>query len=140
MGAAPRVTALRGVLCRRTVGGVTNEQRLRNLYDSFNAREIDAVLAAMAEDVDWPNAWEGGRIRGREAVRSYWTRQWAELDPRVEPVTITTRADGRIAVDAHQVVRNLNGEVISEGRVLHVYQLRNEFIAGMDVEGHGTTH
>src|SRR5205085_3557006 len=38
---------------------------------AFNAREIAAVLGAMTEDVDWPNAWEGGRLRGKEAVRDY---------------------------------------------------------------------
>lgn len=109
-------------------------QHLRELYDAFNARHVDKVLAAMASDVNWPNAWEGGRIEGREAVGSYWRRQWAELDPRVEPVTISTRSDGRLAVDVHQLVRNLEGEVIAEGRVLHVYELREGLVARMDVE------
>lgn len=58
-----------------------DEQRMRALYDAFNARDIDTVLAAMTQDVDWPNAWEGGRVHGRDAVRSYWTRQWAEINP-----------------------------------------------------------
>ncbi|MBV8996425.1 MAG: nuclear transport factor 2 family protein [Pseudonocardiales bacterium] len=88
---------------------MNHEQRLRDLYDAVNAREIDVVLAAMTEDVDGPNAWEGRRVYGREAVRSYWNRQWAELGPRVKPVMITTRPDGCIAVDVHQVVGNLNG-------------------------------
>ena len=79
-----------------------DEQRLRELYDAFNARDIETALAAMIDDVDWPNAWEGGRVQGREAVRSYWTRQWAELDSWVEPVTVRTRSDGRVAVDVRQ--------------------------------------
>ena len=90
-----------------------NEQRLRELYAAFNARDIDAVLAAMSDDVDWPNGWEGGRVHGRDAVRSYWSRQWAELDARVEPMTISIRADGR---------------------VVHVYELRDGLVARMDIE------
>ena len=39
---------------------------LRGLYRAFNARDFDALLACMTEDVDWPNAREGGRVRGRE--------------------------------------------------------------------------
>jgi hypothetical protein len=113
---------------------VNYEPQLRALYTAFNARDIDAVLAAMAEDVDWPNAWKGGRIQGREAIRNYWTRQWAEIDPRVEPVAIQQRADGRVAVDVHQVVRDLAGAVIGEGRVLHVYEMRGPVVARMDVE------
>ena len=110
------------------------EQQLRALYAAFNARDIDRVLAALTDDVDWPNAWEGGRLRGQDAVRDYWTRQWAEIDPRVEPIAITARADGRLAVEVDQLVRNLDGEVIGEARTVHVYELRDELVARMDVE------
>jgi hypothetical protein len=73
-------------------------------------------------------------MHGREAVRSYWTRQWAVVDSRVDPVTISTRADGCIAVDVHQFARNLAGEVLREGPVLHVYNLRNGLVTRMDIE------
>ena len=110
------------------------EQRLRALYAAFNAREIDEVLAALAEDVDWPNAWEGGRLRGRAAVRDYWTRQWAEIDGRVEPVGFVSRPDGRVAVEVDQTVRDLEGALLSEGRVRHVYAFRAGLVVSMDVE------
>jgi hypothetical protein len=113
------------------------EHRVRALYRAFNAREIDALLAQMTADVDWPNAWEGGRVHGREAVRDYWTRQWATIDPTVEPLAVTTRPDGRVAVDVHQVARSLDGALLGEGRVLHVYAFRGELIARMDVEEPG---
>ena len=112
----------------------SSEQVLRGVYDAFNARDIDAVLAAMSDEVDWPNAWEGGRVRGKEAIRAYWTRQWREIDPRVEPVAIRTRADGRFAVEVHQAVRGLEGNLLFEGLVVHVYTLRGGRITKMDVE------
>jgi hypothetical protein len=111
-----------------------NEQRLRELYAAFNARDIDTALAGMSDDVDWPNGCEGGRVHGREAVRSYWSRQWTEVDSRVEPITISTHTDGRIAVEVHQVARNLVGEVLWDGRVRHVYELRDGLVARMDIE------
>ncbi len=110
------------------------ETRLGLTYAAFNARDIDAVLAQMVEDVDWPNAWEGGRIRGREAVRDYWTRQWAEVDPKVEPTSFTHRPDGSIAVEAHQVVRGLDGTLLDERDVRHVYVFRGDLVARMDIE------
>ena len=73
----------------------------RGLYEAFNRRDIDAVLAMMSDDVDWPNAWKGGRMTGREAVRDYWTAQWAEIDPQVEPLSAIERADGSLAVREH---------------------------------------
>jgi hypothetical protein len=113
---------------------MTNEKLLRNMYAGFNARDIDAVLGAMSEDVDWPRAFEGTRAHGHDAVRDYWTRQWAEIDPRVEPVAITPRADGRVVVEVDQVVRDLEGKVMASGRVLHVYELRDGLVTRMDVE------
>jgi ketosteroid isomerase-like protein len=111
-----------------------DEARLREIYDAFNARDIDAVLAAMTDDVDWPNAWEGGRVHGHDEVRDYWTRQWAAIDPSVEPTGFTTRPDGRIAVDVAQLVRDLGGTVVAQGRVVHVYTLRDGRVTRMDVE------
>ena len=113
------------------------EELLRTLYAAFNARDIDAALAGMTDDVDWPNAWEGGRVRGHDAVRDYWTRQWAAIDPRVDPVQIGTRVggdDGRVEVEVHQVVHNLDGGLLDDGVVIHVYELRDGLVARMDVK------
>jgi hypothetical protein len=116
------------------IRGINFERQLRSLYASFNARDIDGVLAGTSEDVDWPNAWEGGRVRGRRAVREYWTRQWAEIDPRVEPVSIVSRPDGRVAVHVHQIVRNLGGDVLRESDLAHVYEIKDGLVKRMTVE------
>jgi hypothetical protein len=111
----------------------------RNVYDAFNCRDADRVLAAMTEDVDWPNAWKGGRLAGRDAVRAYWTEQWAEIDARVEPVSVLERPDGGLAVTVRQVVRSPSGETLSDGEVVHVYRLRDGLIRRMDVEEVGAS-
>jgi ketosteroid isomerase-like protein len=49
----------------------TNTEFLRHVYQRFNARDIDAVLAALHSEVMWANGMEGGHVVGREAVRSY---------------------------------------------------------------------
>jgi ketosteroid isomerase-like protein len=102
---------------------------VRDFYTAFNARDLEALLAAMTEDVDWPNAWEGGRLLGREAVRDYWTRQWAAIDSRVKPLGFETRPDGRVAVAVDLII---DGD--PTGRVTHVYEFRDGLVARMDVE------
>jgi hypothetical protein len=104
------------------------------MYAAFNARDIDALLEQMTADVDWPNAWEGGRVHGHDEVRDYWSRQWSVIDPSVEPVAFNVRRDGRVAVEVDQVVRGLDGAVLAERRVVHVYTFRDGLIARMDVE------
>jgi hypothetical protein len=59
---------------------------LRAAYAAFNARDIDAALALMTPDVEWPRAFKGGSVHGPEEIRAYWTEQWGEVSPHVEPV------------------------------------------------------
>ena len=110
------------------------ESILRSAYTAFNARDIDAALELMHPDVDWPNAWEGGRVVGRAAVREYWNRQFAAISSAVEPERFAEEPDGSVTVDVHQVVRDSRtGEVVSDSRVRHRYRLEGGLVARMDV-------
>jgi nuclear transport factor 2 (NTF2) superfamily protein len=112
-----------------------NENKiLRAAYRDFNARNLDAVLSLMARDVEWPNGWEGGFVYGHDGVRDYWTRQWAAVDPHVEPVEIHKLEDGRLAVKVHQVVHDHESKLLFDGFVRHVYRLQDGLIARMDIE------
>jgi hypothetical protein len=113
---------------------IEEEPLLRRAYAAFNARDIDDALALMHEDVDWPNGMEGGREHGHEAVRAYWARQFGVIDSHVEPVGFEVDDAGRIVVDVHQVVRDLEGTVLTEGRVRHVYTLRDGLVHRMDIQ------
>jgi hypothetical protein len=114
---------------------LTEEERLlRRAYDAFNARDIEGALALMHPDVDWPNGMEGGRERGHDAVRAYWTRQFDVIDSHVEPVGFEVDEERRVVVDVHQVVRDLEDRVLSDGRVRHVYTFRDGLVVRMDIE------
>jgi hypothetical protein len=108
------------------------QRLIRELYASFNARDIDAVMAHLDADVDWPNAWEGGRLHGHDAVRDYWTRQFAAIDGRVEPTEIVAHGE-RVVVTVHQTVRDLDGHLQDDRMVTHTYTLRDGQIVRMDV-------
>jgi ketosteroid isomerase-like protein len=110
------------------------EHVLRSAYHAFNARDIEAAIELMHPEVDWPNAWEGGRVVGRAAVRNYWSRQFAAISSSVEPEGFTEEDDGSITVDVHQVVRDAStGELISDSRVRHRYRLDDGLVVRMDV-------
>ena len=109
------------------------ERLLRRAYEAFNARDIEGALELMHPDVDWPNGMEGGREVGHEAVRAYWTRQFGLIDSHVEPVGFEWGADGRVAVDVHQIVRGLDGELLSDGLVQHVYRFRDGLVTHMEI-------
>jgi len=107
---------------------------LQAAYRDFNSRRLDAVVARMAPEVVWPNGMEDGYVYGHAGLREYWTRQWAVIDPHVEPVSIEEEGNGRWVVQVHQVVRDLAGIVLVDVMVRHVYQLSNGLIERMEIE------
>jgi hypothetical protein len=106
---------------------------LDQAYSAFNHRDIDSALALMSENVSWPKASEGGRVLGKEEIRSYWTRQWKEFDPQVEPLEMIDREGGTTEVRVHQLVKSLGGDVLSDSEVWHVYTIANGLIERMDL-------
>jgi ketosteroid isomerase-like protein len=108
---------------------------LKRVYDRFNARDMETVLAAMHEDVIWANGLEGGHVHGRNGVRSYWTRQWTMINPHVEPVAFAFGPEGEVVAEVHQVVLDLNGNLLADQMVGHVFRIENGLIKRFDIRG-----
>ena len=106
---------------------------IKQAYSAFNKRDIDGALSLMTQDVSWPRASEGGKVVGKEEIRAYWTRQWGEFDPHVEPLAITEEDGGKVRVRVHQLVKSLQAEVLSDSEVLQVFTLNKGLIAAMDL-------
>ncbi len=106
---------------------------IREAYRAFNARELDAALAVMQSNVEWPNGMEGGTVYGHTGVRDYWTRQWNMIDPHVDPVAIDADGSGRVVVSVHQVVRELDGKLLLDRMVEHIYSFEDKLIRSMEI-------
>jgi hypothetical protein len=107
---------------------------IRKIYAAFNARDIATILATFDPQVRWSRAWEGDYATGHEQVRAYWLRQWEELNPHVEPTGFTQRASGQLEVAVHQLVKDMQGHVLFEGPVKHLYTIQDGLIKQMDIE------
>ena len=107
---------------------------LQNLYRAFNARDFETILSSMHPMVNWPNSMEGGRIHGHSELREYWTRQWKLLDPRVDPVSVTEASADRTIVDVHQIVKDVDGNILLDQMVRHIYGIQDGLIERMDIE------
>jgi hypothetical protein len=114
---------------------------IEQAYSAFNKRDIDSALALMTQDVSWPKASEGGKVVGKEQIRAYWTRQWGEFDPHVEPLAMTEEDGGKTRVRVHQLVKSLQGDVLSDSEVFHVFTVNSGLIAAMELgnEAHPTS-
>ena len=107
---------------------------IKKAYAAFNERDIDKALSTMRPNVQWSKAWEGGYISGHDEIKKYWTRQWKEINPNVEPVGFTERQNGSLEVEVHQKVKDLEGNSMFDGTVKHVYTFGDGLIKTMDIE------
>jgi hypothetical protein len=116
-----------------TVDLAAAKELLAGAYEDFNARRLDAVLARLHPEVEWANGMEGGHVYGRGSVRAYWARQWATINPRVDPTAFAENEHGGLTAEVHQVVRDLQGTLLADRIVHHVYQFADGLIKRMDI-------
>nr|MBU3861122.1 nuclear transport factor 2 family protein [Flavobacterium sp. MC2016-06] len=107
---------------------------IHKAYAAFNARDIDTALSTFHTNVQWPKAFEGGYVSGHDAIREYWTRQWTEINPNVEPIAFNERQNGTLEVTVHQIVKDLQDNLMFDGIVKHVYVIEDNLLRRMDIE------
>jgi len=107
---------------------------IRKAYAAFNERDIDKALSTMQPNVQWSKAWEGGYISGHDEIKEYWTRQWKEINPNVEPVGFNERENESVEVKVHQKVKDLRGNSMFDGMVKHIYTFEDGLIKTMNIE------
>jgi len=111
-----------------------NQELIKNAYAAFNARDIDAILQVMHPQVKWSKAWEGDYATGHNEVRAYWQRQWNEINPNVTPVGFRERENGTLEVEVNQLVKDMDGNTLFDGKVKHVYIINEGLLQQMDIE------
>src|SRR5690554_5159654 len=110
------------------------EKLIRKAYPAFNSRDIDTALSTFHSEVQWPKAFEGGYVSGHDEIRGYWTRQWTEINPTVEPIDFNERPNGTFEVTVHQIVKDSQGNLMFDGIVKHIYTLEDDLLRRMDIE------
>ncbi len=107
----------------------SNQQFLQNLYDAFNKREIETIISLMQPEVKWANGLEGGFVYGRDAVRGYWTNQFKDVQPELETLKFETDEKNRNVVTVHQIIRDLQGNVLADATVHQIFTIEDGLIS-----------
>ena len=100
----------------------------QNLYQNFNDRQIDQVISHTTDDVKWANGMEGGYVNGHNDLRQYWTRQFKMVSSQVTPIEIVEEKEC-VKIRVHQIVHDLNGKVLADETVYHLFRMRGKEIA-----------
>jgi hypothetical protein len=88
-------------------------------------------------EVIWANGMEGGHVVGHDALRDYWTRQWASISPTVEPISFDRTGPDVVEVEVLQTVRDPQGNLIGQPswRVGHIFRIHDRKVARFDIRG-----
>ena len=81
----------------------------------------------MDKDVKWANGMDGDFVYGHEGVREYWTKQFEIIQSKVEPLTIEVES-GVVKVHVHQVVHDVNGNLLADQLKDHFFRFKNDKI------------
>ena len=107
----------------------SNQQFLQNLYEAFNKGEIETIISVMHPDVKWANGVEGGFVYGRDAVREYWTNQYKVIQVQLETLKFETDKNNRNVVTVHQIVRDLQGNLLADATIQQIFTIKNGLIS-----------
>lgn len=104
----------------------------KGIYQNFNNRNIDLVIENMTDDVQWANGMDGGYVYGHDGVREYWTRQFALVSSNVTPLEIS-EDNNIVKIKVHQIVHDINGNLLSDNIIHHYFTLKNDKIARFEI-------
>jgi len=67
---------------------IRSHNLIRKAYLAFNIKNMYLALTTFHRQIKWPKAFEGGYVKSHDEVRKYWTRQWIEINPNLEPLDL----------------------------------------------------
>lgn len=109
-----------------------DEALLTRLYDAFNRKDIDAVLAFAHPDIVWHSLYDDAWLKGRSAVQDMWLRQFAAINPEITPLSFTRLDDGRLQVQVNYVIRTLDGRLFTDELATNTYRITDGQVIEME--------
>jgi ketosteroid isomerase-like protein len=104
---------------------------LLRLYKAIDAKNVDAVVALLHPDVDFPDQLnEDKRLHGLAEVRSYYERAFSLIAGENTLTAFHARPDGTAEVRIHHHVTSL--DLWHDGPVDYSFSFRDGLIARLD--------
>lgn len=101
-------------------------------YEALDANDVDAVMALVHPDADFPNQLDGDRLKGAAAIRAYYERAFGMISAESTPLTFQAGPDNSLEVRVHHHVTSLDGGLWADEPVDYRFQFRDGLIARCD--------
>jgi len=104
--------------------------------EAFNARDFDAAISLLAEDVVWASflsRTQGEYLHGREEVRTAWESQVDVLDLRAEALEYIPVGDDKVVVPMRMIGQGRGSEMTIAASIVWLWTLGEDGL-GTSVE------
>ena len=106
---------------------------LLRFYKAIDAKDVDAILAMLHPEVDFPDQLnDDRRLRGHAAVRAYYEKAFSIIAGESTPTAFHPRPDGTLEVRVHHHVTSIDGALWHDGPVDYSFGFRDGLIARLD--------
>lgn len=105
---------------------------LLRFYKALDAKDVEAVMALLHPDVDFPDQLDETRIQGAAAVRAYYVKAFALISAESTPTAFHARPDRTMEVRVHHHVTSLDGALWHDGPVDYSFHFRDGLIVRLD--------
>lgn len=106
---------------------------LLRFYEALDAKDVDAVMACLHPDVDFPDQLSGdARLQGERAVRAYYLKAFGLIAAESTPTAFHPRPDDSMEVRIHHHVTSIGGALWHDGPVDYSFSFRDGLISRMD--------
>ncbi|MGI8726501.1 MAG: nuclear transport factor 2 family protein [Solirubrobacterales bacterium] len=109
------------------------EELVREIYDGFNAGDLERAAEVLADEVVWPDALDGGQVQGRESVVENWRGILSLVkSSRIEPTAMAGVGDPTtFDVRVHQTIERADG--IETMQLVHRFHFAGEEITELEI-------
>ena len=109
---------------------------VRQLYERFNSADIAGVVELLDPAVEMPDVINGTTLRGREAVQSYWEREFELVEPSIMVRDVVEVGNAILVVVYQETYDREGGEPLGPGvAAVHRVMFRGDRIASVDYTG-----
>lgn len=109
---------------------------VREAYDRFNDADISGLIDLLDPDVELPDVLSGGTIRGTEAIRQYWEREFELVEPSILASEIVEVGDAVLVVVFQEIHERGSGQRLGQGvAAVHRVTFRGDRIAAIEYTG-----
>ncbi len=96
-------------------------------FDAYNRRDSADLLTLLTDDVRWPGNCV--TLQGKAQVQHYLEDQWVETVTFDEVLAVEEQTDGYVVAFLDQVVRSLDGKIISTAKLKYGFVVEHRKIA-----------